>query len=55
MIDGNTIAQIQRKKVTTGVIGEQITEWQNVDTISGYLDLATGDSKYTEFRATYRL
>lgn len=47
MIDGNTIAQIQRKKVTTGIIGEQITEWENVDTISGYLDLATGDSKYT--------
>lgn len=48
MIDGNTIAQIQRKKVTTGIIGEQITEWENVDTISGYLDLATGNSKYTE-------
>ena len=47
MIDGNTIAKIQMKTVKTDDIGAQITEWQNVDTISGYLDLTTGDSKYT--------
>lgn len=47
MIDGNTIAQIQVKTVTTDDIGIQSTSWVNIDTISGYLDLSNGTSDYT--------
>lgn len=47
MIDGNTIASVQMKTVKTDDIGAQTSSWNNIDTISGYLDLSTGNSNYT--------
>lgn len=52
MIGGNTTATIQ---VNTGegynAIGEQESTWTDVQTVTGWLDLSSGDSKYTTFNA----
>lgn len=52
MIGGNTIATFQIKSgTTTNKIGQRVTKWQNVQKITGFLDLTGGDSKYTTFNA----
>ena len=52
MIGGNVIATIQ---VNTGEsynrIGEKVDAWVDVQTITGWLDLSSGDSKYSTFSA----
>ena len=51
-IGGNTLATIQ---VQTGsernALGETIPVWADVQTIKGWLDLASGDSRYTTYYA----
>lgn len=51
-IGGNTTAIIQ---VSTGAekneIGEQVKAWEDVQTVKGWLDLQSGDSRYTNFSA----
>jgi hypothetical protein len=51
-IGGNTTAIIQ---VNTGTskneIGEQVKAWEDVQTVKGWLDLQSGDSRYTNFSA----
>lgn len=51
MIDGNITAELQQKRSKKNVIGENIPEWKTVLSITGFLDLQAGDSKYTSFSA----
>lgn len=48
MIGGNTEAVLQQKAGSeTNSIGERIQKWSDIHTLGGWLDLSTGDSKYT--------
>lgn len=50
-IGGNIKATIQISTVTKNAIGEQVKSWQDVQTLKGWLDLATGKSGYSSFHA----
>ena len=58
-IGGNTQATIQMKQYTKtddgkyvrNGVGEIVMTWQNVQTIKGWLDLASGDSGYSTYNA----
>lgn len=52
MIGGNTTATIQ-VDLGTGynAIGEQESAWTDVQNITGWLDLSSGDSKHTTYNA----
>lgn len=48
MIGGNITAILQRQNgLEINAIGERIPKWEDVQTIRGFLDLTSGDSKYT--------
>ena len=48
MIGGNIQAILQQKeKSTTNAVGEKIQTWVDIQTLTGWLDLQSGDSKYT--------
>lgn len=47
MIGGNLEAVVQVKIPTVNEIGEAIKTWSNICTIKGFLDLSSGDSRYT--------
>lgn len=51
MIGGNLTAQLQTKTTSKNAIGEAIATWQTVQTLTGFLDLASGDSQYTQYHA----
>lgn len=51
MLGGNITAEIQISSVTTNKYGEQIKDWEKVQSIKGRLDLSGGDSKYTTYNA----
>lgn len=51
MIGGNTTVQIQTSTTTTNEIGEKEKTWTTVRTLTGWLDLSSGDSKYTTYNA----
>ena len=50
-IGGNTTAIIQVCTVTRNEIGEDVKTWADVQSIKGWLDLQSGDSKHTTFNA----
>lgn len=50
-IGGNTKGIIQVFTNTKNEIGEQVKTWTDVQTIKGWLDLQSGDSRYTTFNA----
>lgn len=50
-IGGNKQMQLQVRSITKNDIGEHIENWDNVQQITGWLDLAGGDSKYTTYNA----
>lgn len=51
-ICGNIKGTIQVKNTTRNVIGEQaVQEWEDVQTLRGWLDLAAGKSGYSSFNA----
>lgn len=51
-IGGNTKAIIQVvKSVEKNAIGEAVEQWENVQTLHGWLDLSGGDSSYTTYYA----
>lgn len=50
MIGGNTRAELQVYTVQSNAIGENVRVWETVQTITGWLDLSAGDSKYTVYR-----
>jgi head-tail adaptor len=50
-IGGNTRAILQVKTTVKNAIGEQVPDWQDVQTIKGWLDLASGNSGYQAYSA----
>lgn len=50
-IGGNIKAIIQTRTVTKNEIGEAVKTWTDAQTIKGWLDLQSGDSKYTTYNA----
>lgn len=50
-IGGNKIAQIQVMTITESRIGSGVPVWRTVQSLKGFLDLQSGDSKYTSFNA----
>lgn len=51
MIGGNCSADLQTRVVAKNAIGEQIESWTTAQTLTGFLDLQSGDSKYTTYNA----
>ena len=51
MIGGNTQGTFQISTVESNDIGEKVKAWADVQTITGWLDLQAGDSKYTTYNA----
>ena len=51
MIGGVVVAELQQKTSTKNGIGERIPSWATVEQITGFLDLQSGDSKYTTYDA----
>lgn len=50
-IGGNINATIQKRTVTRNAIGEHSETWTDAQTIRGWLDLSSGDSRYTTYSA----
>ncbi len=51
MIGGNTEMQLQVRAVTENEIGEHVESWGTVQTITGWLDLQSGNSSYQVYNA----
>lgn len=50
-IGGNITATIQVYTTTKNEIGENVKDWINAQSIKGWLDLLSGDSRHTTFNA----
>ena len=50
-IGGNIRATVQVYTSNTNDIGEHVQTWADVQTIKGWLDLSSGDSRYTTYYA----
>ena len=50
-IGGNKTIELQIKTAVENEIGEQVESWETVDTLEGFLDLSSGDSKYNNYSA----
>lgn len=50
-IGGNITATIQVYTSTKNEIGENVKGWTDAQTIRGWLDLSSGDSRHTTFNA----
>ena len=50
-IGGNITATIQTLTTVKNEIGENVPAWPDKQVIKGWLDLSSGDSKYTSFNA----
>ena len=50
-IGGNTRAIIQIRTVTKNAIHEHVESWQDVQTVKGWLDLSSGDTRYQPYYA----
>lgn len=50
-ISGNISAQLQVKTTKKNAIGEAVATWETRHTLTGFLDLANGESRYTNFNA----
>lgn len=51
MIGGNTVAQLQTKTTAKNAIGENVASWATIDTLKGFLDLSSGNAKYTTYNS----
>lgn len=51
MIGGNITAILQVCTTTRNAIGESVKEWHDVWSNKGWLDLSSGDSRYTTYDA----
>ena len=51
MIGGNILGLIQVSTTEKNEIGEAVKSWNDVQTLTGWLDLSGGDSKYTTYNA----
>ena len=50
-IGGNIIGAIQAATAAKNAIGEAVKSWETVQSLTGWLDLSSGDSKYTTYDA----
>lgn len=50
-IGGNTTAQIQIATASRNEIGETVNTWEAAQSLRGWLDLSSGDSRYSSFNA----
>ena len=50
-IGGNTVGIIQVSTVSKNEMGEHVKVWEDVQQLRGWLDLASGDSRYTTYSA----
>lgn len=50
-IGGNTIAEIQVKTIKRNSIGEAEESWKTIQTVLGFLDFSSGESRYGEYNA----
>lgn len=50
-IGGNITAVIQKRTTANNDIGELVHTWTDALSIKGWLDLTTGESRYTTFNA----
>ena len=50
-IGGNTTAQIQVATTSRNEIGETVNSWEDAQSLRGWLDLSSGDSRYSTFNA----
>lgn len=50
-IGGNLSAEIQISTTTKNAIGEAVKSWATAQSLTGWLDLSNGDSKYTTANA----
>ena len=50
-IGGNITAVIQTSKTAKNAIGEQVKEWTDAQRIKGWLDMQSGEARYTNFNA----
>ena len=44
-VGGNTTAELQKLTATVNAIGEQVTTWQTVATLTGWLDYQAGQAQ----------
>ena len=51
MIGGNVKAVLQVSTTERNEIGERVPVWHDAVTLTGWLDLQSGDSKYTTYNA----
>lgn len=51
MISGNIIGTIEKKTTITNDIGESVPGWIPFVTLKGWLDLASGESRYTMYNS----
>lgn len=49
MIGGNTTVRIQIMSANNNAIGEAVEDWVTIHSIKGWLDLSSGDSRYTTY------
>lgn len=49
MIGGNVTATVQRKTTAKNAIGEAVPAWTDEATLTGWLDLASGDTRHTAY------
>ena len=51
MIGGNITATVQKKTTAKNAIGEAVPSWADEITLTGWLDLASGDTRHTNYDA----
>lgn len=50
-VGGNVTAELQLKSTTKNAIGEAVETWETVNTLTGFLDYQSGESRYTNYDA----
>ena len=50
-IGGNTRATVQVYTSTKNAIGEHVQTWTDVQSIKGWLDMSSGEARYTTYNA----
>lgn len=50
-LGGNISAALQVKRTSKNEIGEAIAVWETRHNLAGFLDLSSGDSKYTSYNS----
>ena len=51
MIGGNLKAMIQVSTETANIIGESVLSWEDIQLLTGWLDLSSGEARYNTYNA----